>query len=71
MYQLWIYGFPMVFSPIAELAALDCASPATERNPRDCCRFRKAGDLPMGGPKLDKMKGLKGQRVKGRTAAAF
>ena len=56
MYQLWIYGFPMVFSPIAELAALDCASPATERNPRDCCRFRKAGDLPMGGPKLDKMK---------------
>lgn len=32
-------------SSFAELTALDCASPATERNPRDCCRFRKAGDL--------------------------
>ena len=26
-------------------ATVLCASPATERSPRDCCRFRSAGDL--------------------------
>ena len=62
--DLWIsYGFFV----LSELTALDCASPATERNPRDCCRFRKAGDLPIGAKLVDEM--MKGQRVKGRTAA--
>lgn len=31
--------------PNSESEAIDCASPATDRSPLDCCRFLRAGDL--------------------------